>query len=102
MPAPEARSRAKAITKRDLLELLSQKSTVSRKDVNRFLQLFTGLISDALKAGEKVLLSPFGTFDTRLRKARAGRNPQNGKPILIREARVPVFRPGRMLRKSIV
>ena len=48
------------------------------------------------------VLVGFGTFDTRKRAARPGRNPQTGEPIQIAEATLPRFTPGKLLRDRVV
>ena len=57
-------------------------------------------ISEALAEGDKVQLIGFGTFETRKRKARSGRNPQTGEVIEIPESMVPAFKPGNKLKDA--
>lgn len=58
-------------------------------------------ISATLKAGDKVALIGFGTFDVKDRPARTGHNPQTGKQMKIAAARVPVFKTGKALKESV-
>jgi DNA-binding protein HU-beta len=58
-------------------------------------------ISADVAAGEKVTLAGFGTFDTRDRPARTGRNPQTGAPMDIPESRACIFRPAAKLRAAV-
>ena len=60
-----------------------------------------GSIKEGLKKGEKVSLVGFGTFETRKRAARKGRNPQTGKEMKIAAKTVPAFRPGKALKDQI-
>lgn len=60
-----------------------------------------GLIPSTLAQGKNVRLSGFGTFETRRRAARAGRNPRTGEPLVISAARLPAFRAGRALKDKI-
>ena len=58
-------------------------------------------IADALARGETVTIVGFGTFSTRSRAARAGRNPATGEYITIAATRAPAFKPGRALRDAV-
>ena len=60
-----------------------------------------GIISSELAAGRKVQITGFGSFETRKRKARTGRNPQTGEPIEIAASRYPAFHPGRALKERM-
>lgn len=55
----------------------------------------------SLRAGEKVQFVGFGTFETRKRSARTGRNPQTGETINIPEAVIPAFRAGNKLKEAV-
>ena len=55
----------------------------------------------AAKAGEQVSLVGFGTFGTRERAARTGRNPQTGKTISIKASKSPAFKAGKTLKDSV-
>ena len=58
-------------------------------------------ISEALAAGEDVRIAGFGTFTTRIRSARTGRNPRTGETLLFPASTTPVFKPGTVLRNSV-
>jgi DNA-binding protein HU-beta len=60
-----------------------------------------GLIASELAAGKRVQITGFGTFETRKRKARAGRNPQTGEPLQIAASRYPAFHPGSALKDRV-
>ncbi|TMQ72467.1 MAG: HU family DNA-binding protein [Candidatus Eisenbacteria bacterium] len=60
-----------------------------------------GLIPASLAQGKSVRLAGFGTFETRRRAARAGRNPRTGEPLVIQAARLPAFRAGRALKDKV-
>lgn len=60
-----------------------------------------GLIPGTLVQGKSVRLAGFGTFETRRRAARPGRNPRTGEPLVIQAARLPAFRAGRALKDKI-
>lgn len=60
-----------------------------------------GLIPNTLIQGRNVRLAGFGTFETRRRASRPGRNPRTGEPLVIQAARLPAFRAGRALKDKI-
>ncbi len=60
-----------------------------------------GIIATELDKGKKVAIPGFGTFLTRSRKARKGRNPQTGKPIQIPAKKYPVFKAGKTLKSRV-
>ncbi len=60
-----------------------------------------GVIAAAVRAGERVQLAGFGTFEGRVRAARQGQDPRTRAPLLIPAARVPSFRPGSALRVAL-
>jgi DNA-binding protein HU-beta len=93
------------MNKSDLVQALSSKTDLSRTQALRAIEvLFStddGLIIDALKRGEKVQISGFGTFETKQRKARTGRNPRTGTEIRIGPTVSASFRPGKALKESV-
>ena len=86
------------MNKVDLVNKVVEKSGLKKKDVEVTVNAVLDSISEALAEGEKVQLIGFGTFETRTRKARSGRNPQTGEPISIPESSVPAFKPGNKLK----
>lgn len=60
-----------------------------------------GIIAVELDAGRKVSIAGFGTFETRRRKAREGRNPATGQTIMIAAATVPAFKAGKGLKDRV-
>jgi DNA-binding protein HU-beta len=60
-----------------------------------------GIIADALKANKRVQITGFGTFESKHRKARQGRNPRTGQTIEIRASNTPAFRAGKGLKDAI-
>lgn len=89
------------MNKTELINNIASKSGLSKKDVEAVLNGFLGEVTDALKAGEKVQLIGFGTFETRKRSSRTGRNPQTGKEIVIPESIVPAFKAGNKLKEAV-
>lgn len=74
---------------------------IGKKDVEAVLNGFLGEITEALAKGDKVQLIGFGTFETRKRAGRTGRNPQTGTTIEIPESTVPAFKAGNKLKEAV-
>ncbi|HHW60324.1 MAG TPA: HU family DNA-binding protein [Syntrophomonadaceae bacterium] len=90
------------MNKTELISEIAQKSNMTKKDAEKVVNAFFATVEEALKAGEKVQLIGFGTFEVRERKARRGRNPQTGAEIEIPATRVPAFKPGKALKDAMV
>lgn len=88
------------MTKQEFIDELSKQSGYSKKEVKRFIDIFTGIVTDHVKKGEKVAVTGFGTFDLGKRAARRGRNPQTGEMINIPEMAMPTFRAGKGLKET--
>jgi DNA-binding protein HU-beta len=89
------------MNKSDLIAAIAQRSDISRAAAQANLDATLEVIAEALKAGDSVVLSGFGTFEVTDRPERTGRNPRTGEPVSIRAARVPRFRPGKGLKDSV-
>ncbi len=89
------------MNKTDLINNIATKSGLTKKDVESVLNGFLNEVSDALAAGDKVQLIGFGTFETRKRSGRVGRNPQTGKSINIPASKVPAFKAGNKLKDAV-
>ncbi|MBD2866043.1 MULTISPECIES: HU family DNA-binding protein [Paenibacillus] len=89
------------MNKTDLVNNIAAKSGLSKKDVESVLNGFLGEVTDALSAGGKVQLIGFGTFETRTRSGRTGRNPQTGQEIKIPASKVPAFKAGNKLKEAV-
>ena len=89
------------MNKLDLVNAISKETGVSKKVADQALAAVLDSIKEGLKKGEKVSLVGFGTFETRKRAARKGRNPQTGKEMKIAAKTVPAFRPGKALKDSV-
>lgn len=89
------------MNKNDLITQIAKKSGMTKKDVETVVNNFLDEITRALEAGEKVQLIGFGTFETRKRSGRTGRNPQTGAAMEIPESIVPAFRAGSRLKEAV-
>lgn len=89
------------MNKAELVSSVAEKTDLTKKDVEKAVTGILDSITEALAKGEKVQLVGFGTFETRARAARKGRNPQTGQEIEIAATSVPVFKAGKALRESV-
>jgi len=89
------------MNKTELIYAISEKSGLNKKSSEAALNAAITTIEDALKAGDKVVLVGFGTFEVRHREARKGRNPQTSEPMMIPESKAPVFKAGKSLKDMI-
>ena len=89
------------MTQQKLIETLASRTGYSQKDVRKFIDTMTGLITEKVKKGEKVAITGFGTFDLGKRASRRGRNPQTGEIIHIPEMKMPRFRAGKSLKEEV-
>lgn len=89
------------MTKADLVNAMAEKAGLSKADAEKALAAFTNVVTDALKAGDKVALVGFGTFSVGDRAARTGKNPQTGAQINIPAAKTPKFKAGKALKDAV-
>jgi DNA-binding protein HU-beta len=89
------------VTKADLVNAIAEQAGLSKADAEKALKAFTGAVTQALKADEKVSLVGFGTFSVGQRAARTGKNPQTGAKIKIAAAKSPKFKAGKALKDAV-
>jgi DNA-binding protein HU-beta len=90
------------MTKAQLIDAIVTKSGLTRSQVESVLESMQQEIITKMKSGEEVTLTSFGTFSSRVRKARAGVNPQNpSERIQIPEVLVPKFKAGFGLKNAL-
>lgn len=89
------------MTKSDLIILVAKKVNLTNKAARESVQAVLDSVRDALKKGEKVVLTGFGTFSVRSRASRKGRNPQTGAEINIPARKTPGFTAGKALKKAV-
>lgn len=89
------------MNKAELVAQMSKTSGLSKSDTEKALGAFIGTVSKALKKGDKITLTGFGSFLISKRKARTGRNPQTGAAIKIAARKVPKFSAGKTLKDNI-
>lgn len=89
----------KTMTKAELVEEVARASELNKRDAEVIVETVFGSIVSALHRGEKVELRGFGSFRTRERGPRRGRNPKTGAPVDVPAKRVPYFKPGKELKE---
>ncbi len=89
------------MNKTELIGAVAKKAELTKKDTEKVINSFIDVVQETLAEGDTVAILGFGTFLTRDRSARMGRNPQTGEPIEIPAAKVPAFRPGKGLREAV-
>ena len=89
------------MTKAELIASIGKEAKVSKASAEKALNAFTNSVTKALKKGDKLTLTGFGTFSVAKRRARTGRNPQTGKEIKIPARRVAKFKAGNLLKGAV-
>ena len=90
------------MNKAELVASGAEKANLTKKDAEAAVNAFVASVEEALVKEEKVQLIGFGTFETRHRKARQGRNPRKpGETIEIAASKAPVFKAGKALKDAV-
>jgi integration host factor subunit beta len=90
------------ITKKKLIQVISQERGVHPNDVRNVMQAFLDTMTDYLGKGDRLEFRDFGVFEVVVRKQKVGRNPKNAAvPIVIPARQVVKFTPGKKMRKLI-
>jgi DNA-binding protein HU-beta len=93
------------MNKSEMAQALANKTDLNKADATRAIEAIfnpeDGLITEALRQGDRVQITGFGTFETRERKARTGRNPRTGHEIRIGPTTSASFRPGKALKDAV-
>lgn len=89
------------MNKTELIAAAAQRTGLTKKDTEQVLNAAIDAVTAALVQGERVQLSGFGTFETKTREARIGRNPHTRQAIEIPATRVPAFKASKSLKDSV-
>ena len=89
------------MTKADLVDSVASEAEISKRAASHIVEVILGEITAALQKGERVALTPFGSFVVRQRRARDGRNPLSGEKIKIPARKVTAFVAGRSLKDAV-
>ena len=85
----------------ELVAAMAEKANLSKKDSEAALKAFADVVIDELKAGGKVQLVGFGTFEVSERAAREGRNPLTGATMTIAACKAPKFKAGKAFKDAL-
>lgn len=89
------------LTKAELSQEIARNCGASLKESKQLLEVIVDAMIRALSRGERIEIRGFGSFATRVRKPRVGRNPRTGAAVEVQAKRVPYFRPSKQLRAAL-
>jgi len=89
------------LTKAQIIDAIPEKLGISRKKSIEVVETLLEIIKRQMENGEDVLISGFGKFCIKDKKARRGRNPATGSDMMLDKRRVVVFRCSKLLRDKI-
>ncbi len=89
------------MTKADLIEDISRVADMSRKDSELIVDTVFESIVKSLRSGQKIEIRGFGSFRTRERHSRVGRNPKTGARVDVPAKRIPYFKPSKELKDVV-
>ena len=89
------------MNKTELIAEVAKKCGMSKKDAEKTVNATFDTIAEALCKGDKVQLIGFGTFETRVRGERTGKNPRTGETVKIAACKAPAFKAGKALKDSL-
>ncbi|GAA6514015.1 HU family DNA-binding protein [Merdimmobilis hominis] len=89
------------MTKAELINVVAQKTELSKKDSEKAVSAVVDAITEALASGDKVSLVGFGTFEVKERGERKGINPRTKEEITIAASKLPCFKAGKALKDSV-
>ena len=89
------------LTKADLIEEVLKVTELPRKESEIIVETIFDSIIEAIQKGEKIEIRGFGSFRTRERRGRVGRNPKTGEKVEVPAKRVPYFKPSKELKDLI-
>ena len=97
----EKRKESIIMNKTQLVEAVAAEANLSKKDAEAAVKATFAAIEGALVKGDKVQLIGFGTFETRVRGERTGKNPRTGEAITVPAAKAPAFKAGKALKDAV-
>lgn len=89
------------MNKQQLIDAAADTSGLSKTDMAAALDGVLDTITESLRAGEKITITGFGSFEVRERSARTARNPQTGEQVQVPASKAPAFRAGKALKDAI-
>jgi integration host factor subunit beta len=95
------RERRGIMTKADLIDEVSRLAELTRKDSEVIVETIFDSVVRSLRAGDKIEIRGFGSFRTRQRKPRMGRNPKTGEKVEVPAKKIPFFKPSKELKDLV-
>jgi len=89
------------LTKADLIEEVLRITELPRKESETIVETIFESIIDALQKGDKIEIRGFGSFRTRQRRGRIGRNPKTGEKVEVPAKKIPFFKPSKELKDLV-
>ena len=89
------------MNKGELVDKIAEKSGVTKKEADSILTATVETIMETVSSGDKVVLVGFGSFESRDRKEREGRNPKTGETMVIPATVVPAFSAGKQFKERV-
>ncbi len=89
------------MTKADLIDEVSRIAELTRKDSETIVESIFDSVVNSLRAGDKIEIRGFGSFRTRQRKPRVGRNPKTGDRVEVPAKKIPFFKPSKELKDMV-
>lgn len=90
------------MTKEQLVTTIAGAAGINKKQAATALDAFCTVVGDAMRNGDKVTLTGFGTFEAKVREARDCKNPQTGETVHVASHKVPHFKAGKGLKDSLL
>ena len=100
-PQRPGRERRETMTKADLIDEVSRLAELTRKDSEVIVETIFDSVVRSLRAGDKIEIRGFGSFRTRQRKPRMGRNPKTGEKVEVPAKKIPFFKPSKELKDLV-
>jgi integration host factor subunit beta len=89
------------MTKADLIDEVSRLAELTRKDSEIIVETIFDSVVRSLRTGDKIEIRGFGSFRTRQRKPRVGRNPKTGERVEVPAKKIPFFKPSKELKDLV-
>src|SRR6266566_6603309 len=94
-------SKQPTLTKADLIEEVLRVTELPRKESESIVETIFDSIIESLQKGDKIEIRGFGSFRTRQRRGRTGRNPKTGEKVEVPAKRIPFFKPSKELKDHV-
>jgi len=89
------------MNKGDFITAISERTDVNKATVATVFNGMTEIITETLKAGEKITIAGFGSYESKHKPARKGRNPKTNEELIVPERNVPKFNFGKTIKEAL-